>query len=481
MVDGLFGGFPITPTQAGILGLGTDATPTQQDIGRVRQVNQPIPREPQLAQALPETTQTQELPLPTPDQARQRRTGLEAFSFERNPLGAIALVLDAVIAQEQGRTPAFTQLQSAEIQRRKLDIQEKSTNLKFAGESMEVLERGINLLAETPLDQQEALISQLEQTVQIPGFNVGETLREFSKGQLEGLEQDIQAVKDDPFLGAMLAGVAQGRRISPKQFQNLLKQGRKAKIDITKKVFEERALGEIISAEARERLDIRKQELIVKKERNEISKLNADLIKEQNIQKKEKLRLEIQEKERNIEQAEQDKQKGIDAGLDQYELNLQNIDEMLLGTGLEQASGVQAALPTSPGSPAATFESQLRTLKSAIFSDRIKQMVGLGQLSDAEGSKIESQIKALDIEMEDKVLRKNIGQIRDLMEIGRRSFIKRMKISPELLSERERIRTEVREERERRALPAEQPVTQELIPGAAQPTPGVIDFGQLPP
>ena len=66
---------------------------------------------------------------------------------------------------------------------------------------------------------------------------------------------------------------------------------------------------------------------------------------------------------------------------------------------LYDAVGVQAALPTIPGSDKAAVEARIDTLKGKIFTQAVQQLRGLGALSDAEGKRLVQATQSLDLRM----------------------------------------------------------------------------------
>ncbi len=92
---------------------------------------------------------------------------------------------------------------------------------------------------------------------------------------------------------------------------------------------------------------------------------------------------------------------------------LGTLDDLLEGDTLESSAGWQDIFPTVPGSDVAGFESQLETLKSQLFLQGVKQLKGMGALSEAEGRKIAAAVGSLDISMGDALLRREITRIRN--------------------------------------------------------------------
>jgi len=96
------------------------------------------------------------------------------------------------------------------------------------------------------------------------------------------------------------------------------------------------------------------------------------------------------------------------------------IDRLLEGDALEKAAGWQSTFPTVGGTDAANFEAMLETLQSQAFLSQVKQMKGMGALSENEGKKLGAAIGSLDLSMSDEALRKELGRIKDIMGVAKR-------------------------------------------------------------
>ncbi len=133
--------------------------------------------------------------------------------------------------------------------------------------------------------------------------------------------------------------------------------------------------------------------------------------KESDTIAREKWEAEKAEKAQKKQQADQSK-------IDTLESTLSLTNDLLSGDTLEQAAGWQSNLPTIAGSDVSGWEGKLDTLKSQSFLNNIKQMTGMGALSDNEGKQIANAQANLSLEQPDKVLRENIQIIKRLSEKG---------------------------------------------------------------
>lgn len=105
---------------------------------------------------------------------------------------------------------------------------------------------------------------------------------------------------------------------------------------------------------------------------------------------------------------------------DTLQSSIGTVDSLMKHPGLEgwfgagSISGKQAAM--IPGTDAKDFRAQLDTLKSQEFLSKIKEMQGMGALSNAEGDKIGAAIANLDPDQSQKQLINNLGIIRATMQ-----------------------------------------------------------------
>lgn len=81
-----------------------------------------------------------------------------------------------------------------------------------------------------------------------------------------------------------------------------------------------------------------------------------------------------------------------------------------------------------PGQPAHTFAQRIETLKSQVFLNQVKQMQGMGALTDAEGARLEKSIASLDIYQDPVELQNNLTSIAQTMAKAAKSARDRVMI-----------------------------------------------------
>ena len=81
-----------------------------------------------------------------------------------------------------------------------------------------------------------------------------------------------------------------------------------------------------------------------------------------------------------------------------------------------------------PGQPAHTFAQRIETLKSQVFLNQVKQMQGMGALTDAEGARLEKSIASLDIYQDPVELQNNLTSIAQTMAKAAKSARDRLRI-----------------------------------------------------
>lgn len=130
---------------------------------------------------------------------------------------------------------------------------------------------------------------------------------------------------------------------------------------------------------------------------------------------------------------ERDKLQGADAQMAQDTLDtasagLDTVNELMKHPGLRSGTGRGGDFAAwFNGSDAADFRAQLKTVDSQQFLTAIKQMKGMGALSDAEGSRLSSAVASLDTAQSSQQMLNALGTIRNTLRKAQEKTISRGK------------------------------------------------------
>jgi hypothetical protein len=183
--------------------------------------------------------------------------------------------------------------------------------------------------------------------------------------------------------------------------------------------------------------DLRKQELEFKRQEKQtetqLKILEAQMKREDNDLKKQDLQLKIQEQQQKL--ADLSKQKEVAAnekvaGLESARSNLDNMLNTLARVEntdmsvIENATGpIDQMVPTLRQSTA-DFEELVGTLGSQAFLSQIPLIKGMGQLSNAEGEKLQSALQNFSLRQSPERLKENLAEARRLLTKARANIAK---------------------------------------------------------
>lgn len=183
--------------------------------------------------------------------------------------------------------------------------------------------------------------------------------------------------------------------------------------------------------------DLRKQELEFKRQEKQtetqLKILEAQMKREDNDLKKQDLQLKIQEQQQKL--ADLSKQKEVAAnekvaGLESARSNLDNMLNTLARVEntdmsvIENATGpIDQMVPTIRQSTA-DFEELVGTLGSQAFLSQIPLIKGMGQLSNAEGEKLQSALQNFSLRQSPERLKENLAEARRLLTKARANIAK---------------------------------------------------------
>lgn len=167
---------------------------------------------------------------------------------------------------------------------------------------------------------------------------------------------------------------------------------------------------------------LRAEELSIKRNENKI-KNERDYLKSEQLQQK------IDTSKSKISQINKDKIADYEDSISTIDATIDTVNRLLSDKeGLENAAGWQSNFPTAGGGRAAGFEATLETLKSQAFLSQVKQLKGMGALSENEGKKLSSAVGALDISMSDKMLSDELGRIKKTLDTAKAKLASRAPI-----------------------------------------------------
>ena len=178
---------------------------------------------------------------------------------------------------------------------------------------------------------------------------------------------------------------------------------------------------------------VKQQELDIKREANEIRRLenkerslDRQLSRETNELKRQELEDKIAQNKTQREQKSRDIESQANNAVATFDNSLETIDKILNSKGFESAVGARIPFIDSlPGSDAQETIGLIETLESQNFLNQIEKMKGLGALSNAEGQKVSSAIGSLNRNMSEEAFKRSLNQIKQFLEKGRRNVIKK--------------------------------------------------------
>lgn len=116
----------------------------------------------------------------------------------------------------------------------------------------------------------------------------------------------------------------------------------------------------------------------------------------------------------------QDRAQAQASGIDTLDRSLGTVERLLAHPGRATATGLSGAIDPRnyiPGTNAKDFQKELETFDAQLFLSNVKQLKGMGQLSDAEGKKVSAAAGAIKPGMSDKAIENNLNIIRS--ELGK--------------------------------------------------------------
>lgn len=183
--------------------------------------------------------------------------------------------------------------------------------------------------------------------------------------------------------------------------------------------------------------DLRKQELEMRKQEKatetQLKVLEARMRKEDNELKRQDLQLKIEEQQQKLLDAKRNKETVAnekEAGLESARMNVDNMLNTVARvvktpqSVIESATGpVDQMLPTL-SQDTADFEELVTTLGSQAFLSQIPLIKGMGQLSNAEGEKLQAALQNFSLRQSPKRLKENLAEAQRLLMKARANIAK---------------------------------------------------------
>lgn len=172
-----------------------------------------------------------------------------------------------------------------------------------------------------------------------------------------------------------------------------------------------------------------------KKLKRQIDVIDSQISASKSDIEREKLQIERDKVQQEADKIslERDKLQGADAQMAQDTLDtasagLDTVNELMKHPGLRSGTGRGGDFAAwFNGSDAADFRAQLKTVDSQQFLTAIKQMKGMGALSDAEGSRLSSAVASLDTAQSSQQMLNALGTIRNTLRKAQEKTISRGK------------------------------------------------------
>lgn len=159
---------------------------------------------------------------------------------------------------------------------------------------------------------------------------------------------------------------------------------------------------------------------------NSIKRDQLKIKNETDILKKQQLQDSIDIKKANAERVKKEAIQQAEDGMETVQNTVDTVDRLINHPGLESAAGFQSNFPTLSGTDASDFENTLETLQSQAFLSAVKQMKGMGALSENEGKKLAGSIGAMSTDMSDKALRDELLRIKETLQVAQVKMKNRM-------------------------------------------------------
>lgn len=155
----------------------------------------------------------------------------------------------------------------------------------------------------------------------------------------------------------------------------------------------------------------------IARQNSQIAALSASIAREGNDLKRQKMELDLQEKQAKRDADLRGKVSEVESGRSTIDNFLNTADQVLktpAGVVSSATGTISSVLPTI-GQDVADFEETLKTLSSQAFLSQVPAMKGLGALTEAEGRKLEASLANLSLRQSPEKLLANVQEAQRLM------------------------------------------------------------------
>lgn len=193
---------------------------------------------------------------------------------------------------------------------------------------------------------------------------------------------------------------------------------------VTAKHADSQALADL----AKKQWDVRKiaADIEFQKESNRIAAMNAAANREGNALKREELQLKIEEARTARDDKLREKVAKAESGASAMDNMLNTVDRLLKNPSLNDVLGsVEGRLPAVLSDEASDAIALIDTLGSQAFLSQVPTVQGMGQLSNAEGEKLQSALQNLSRKQSESQFTANLREVQRLVKKGRDNVSKR--------------------------------------------------------
>lgn len=388
--------------------------------------------------AIRQAQQQQELQQQAAEQAQQRQIQMQNLMDRATRPGATAEDFSNVILADPKNSEAYQRAWTAksEQQQRALagDLLQWSSAIRnnrpdLASRIMR--EKAAAIGASGDKAGEQGLLAQAEMVDSYPEFALGQfkalaSVNKFGKDAFDALAsagKEERAEKMQPIeLRTAEAAAREG-------------EAKATTAEVGAKFAEPKALLEI--QEKGWNIEGIKADIGHKKETARIAAMNAALSREGNELKRQELGLKIRDTQAAFEEKARTKIADVQSAAASIDNFINTIDRLKKNPGLRDvvgsiegadyyptqlAAGLNAANPlTSSGDDRADAIALIDTMKSQSFLAQVPNMKGMGQLSDAEGKRLESGLQSLSRKQSEKQFDATLDEVQRLMLKARKN------------------------------------------------------------
>lgn len=237
-------------------------------------------------------------------------------------------------------------------------------------------------------------------------------------GDLESTKVLRELVKTNPQQATQMAGLFLSSAMGAKNFAGAFGAiSKEARDNENAPLVQQKAQAEL--SDTQSKIDTRAADLEIKRADTKIKALTANIAKEGNELKKQKLQADLDSAQTKRDQLARDKSAGTESALASLDNAVDTISKLESHPGLSGNLGKTGVIPNIPGSDSSNAAALIEQLQSQTFLGSIQSMKGMGALSDAEGAKLNNAIASLNTKQSEPQFRAQLASIKQLFEKGR--------------------------------------------------------------